>query len=376
VSTADASLLGDRYLLTEVIGRGGMADVHRGTDRVLDREVAVKVLRDRAADPADRARFTGEARTLAALNHSGLVMILDAGIDAEQPYLVMELVEGPTLARLCAGTPIAPAEVARIGAQVATALAYAHGEGVVHRDVKPGNVLMGAAGRVKLADFGIARLIGDTMRHTKTGQAIGTAAYLAPEQVRGRDVTPAADVYSLGLVLLEALTGERAYQGPPTEAALARLSSPPSIPDWLPEDWRTLLAGATASEPADRPDAAEVAGRLRALAPGPGTDLADATRVMPEPITQPMTQPPAPVPAPAQPRVGERVRDWLRARPAEQRGVGAAVAAMLLLVVVAAFAASGDDDEPSQPDRAPSETPPRLKAPLEDLHDAINGVDR
>jgi len=371
VSAGDSGLLGDRYLLGEVIGRGGMADVHRGTDRVLDREVAVKVLRDRAADPTDRARFTAEARTLAALNHSGLVMILDAGIDAEQPFLVMELVEGPTLARLCAGTPIAPHEVARIGAQVATALAYAHTEGVVHRDIKPGNVLTGAGGHVKLADFGIARLIGDTMRHTKTGQAIGTAAYLAPEQVRGRDVTPAADVYSLGLVLLEALTGERAYQGPPTEAALARLSSSPPIPDWLPEDWRALLAAATASDPAERPDAAALADRLRALAPGPGTGPADATRVMPAP----MAQPPAPVPTPAQPRPGERMGEWLRARPTDQRAISAAVAAILLLVVVAAFAASGDD-EPTQPDRAPSQTPPRLKAPLDDLHDAIHGVDR
>ena len=128
--------------LGEVIGRGGMADVYRTTDRLLSREVAAKVLRDRADDDSDRERFTGEARTLARLSHPGLVMILDAGIDAERPYLVMELVEGPTLAALFANGPMDPGEAARIGAQVAAALAYVHQQGVIHRDVKPGNVLL------------------------------------------------------------------------------------------------------------------------------------------------------------------------------------------------------------------------------------------
>ncbi len=225
-----ATVLGDRYELGEVIGRGGMADVYRASDRTLHRDVAIKVLRETAGDESDRNRFTGEARTLARLNHAGLVMVLDAGISAEQPFLVMELVEGQTLAQLCSGGGLDADRVRAIGAQVAEALAYAHGRGVVHRDVKPGNVLLGAGERVKLADFGIARLIGDTVRHTKTGHAIGTAAYLSPEQVRGEDVTPAADIYALGLVLLEALTGERAYPGSPTESALARLSRPPERP--------------------------------------------------------------------------------------------------------------------------------------------------
>ncbi len=163
-----------------------MADVHRATDRLLDRQVAVKVLRDVAGDPADRARFTAEARTLANLSHRGLVTVLDAGIDEQHPFLVMELVEGRSLARR-AGTrgrwgPTRPRASAPSWPPPWPTPTTA---GVVHRDIKPGNVLLGADRRVKLADFGIARLIGDTVRHTRTGTAVGTAAYLSPEQVRG-----------------------------------------------------------------------------------------------------------------------------------------------------------------------------------------------
>ncbi len=231
--TDDPVVVADRYTLGERLGSGGMAVVYRATDRVLHRDVAVKVLRDTADDETDRLRFTTEARTLAALSHRHLVMVLDAGTTGDQPFLVMELVEGVTLSQRIADGPLPPDEVAVIGAQLADALAYAHDRGVIHRDVKPGNVLLGAGG-VKLADFGIARLVGDTVRHTKTGQAIGTAAYISPEQVLGHDVTPAADVYALGLVLLEVLTGERAYPGSSTEAALARLHRPPHVPDTLP----------------------------------------------------------------------------------------------------------------------------------------------
>ena len=220
-----SAALRDRYVLESLLGSGGMADVHRATDTTLERSVAVKVLRDVAGDESARHRFVAEARTLAGLSHRNLVTVLDAGIgeDDDRPFLVMELVEGRSLADALEDGPLTPEDAAAVGAQVAAALTYAHGRGVVHRDVKPGNVLLGGDGRVKLADFGIARLLGDTARHTRTGTAIGTAAYLAPEQVRGEDVTGAADTYALGLVLLEALTGRRAFPGSPTEAALARL---------------------------------------------------------------------------------------------------------------------------------------------------------
>ncbi|MCW2797677.1 serine/threonine-protein kinase [Nocardioides sp.] len=371
--------LAGRYDLQEVIGRGGMADVYRAADRVLSRAVAIKVLRESAENDTDRARFTSEARTLAGLSHSGLVMVLDAGISAERPFLVMELVVGPTLSEALAAGPMDSEQVGAIGTQIADALAYAHAQGVVHRDVKPGNVLLDVAGRVKLADFGIARLIGDTVRHTRTGHAIGTAAYLAPEQVTGGDVRGAADVYSLGLVLLEALTGERAYPGPPTEAALARLSRAPDVPESLPGAWRSLLTAMTALAPSDRPTAGEAATQMRAQ---PTSPIPLATSAPPEAETARLPsvgqQPSAPEPRTSiidragdglarQPRA---IATWFRKLRPHERGVIGAVGAVILLIVVAGLVAGGS---PGTDDKLPDQTPPRLEQPLRDLHDAVYG---
>lgn len=379
--TSEPTVLAERYDLGEVIGRGGMAEVYRATDRVLHRDVAVKVLRDTADDESDRLRFTAEARTLARLSHPGLVMVLDAGTTSERPYLVMELVEGQTLAKCCSGQALEPARVANIGAQLADALAYAHDEGVVHRDVKPGNVLLDAADRVKLADFGIARLIGDTVRHTRTGHAIGTAAYLAPEQVQGGDISPAVDVYSLGLVLLESLTGERAFPGSPTESALARLQRQPVVPAWLPADWQRLLTAMTALEPGQRPDARAAAGELERLvhaAPGaPAAGGVDETMVLSQPVPQTAVQttPAAPAPSPVP---GPARRDWLaEARTAATNvphhlwGVIGAVTAIVVLVVIVALASGSGSG--STGDGPPAGTPQRLEQPLQDLHDAVDG---
>ena len=269
VDHGNGTVIAGRYALERILGRGGMADVHLATDLVLEREVAVKILREHAASEADRERFGEEARLLAALDHPNVVSILDAGITDEQAYLVLELVDGRSLEPFCDGTPIPAHRVAAIGEQLARVLAYVHTRGVVHRDVKPSNVLIGLDGSVRLADFGIARLLAEPHGHTLTGTTVGTAAYIAPEQVRGEKVSPASDIYSLGLVLLESLTGRRTYPGAPLEAAMARLDRSPLIPTSLPTGWPALLSRMTASEPAQRPAADTVATALHAMADAP-----------------------------------------------------------------------------------------------------------
>jgi len=268
-----AALLGNRYVLGDLVGRGGMAQVYRAHDRVLGRTVAVKMMRAIATGDEERARFTDEARMLARLSHPGLVTVLDAAVSDDTPYLVMELVDGPSLAEHCRDVALEPARVAAIGAQLADALGHVHAAGIVHRDLKPANVLLAEDGRAQLTDFGLARSMSAVMRHTTSGATVGTPAYLAPEQVRGTEVTPAADVYALGLVLIEALTGDCPYQGLPVEAALARLTTPPAIPDALPRPWHLLLREMTALDPADRPSTARAADALRRLASAPDSPV-------------------------------------------------------------------------------------------------------
>ncbi|MGZ4437535.1 MAG: protein kinase domain-containing protein [Nocardioidaceae bacterium] len=380
-------MLADRYRLDRVIGRGGMADVYHATDELLEREVAVKVLRARTATERDRARFETEARTVAQFDHPHLVTLLDAGIDDETPYLVMDLVEGPSLAAACADGPLPRARVAAIGAALCHALTYVHGHDVVHRDLKPGNVLLGDDGRVRLADFGIARLLGDTAGHTATGTLIGTAAYLAPEQVRGEPVSPASDVYSLGLLLLEAMTGTRAYTGTPTEAALARLHTPPALPDDLPDPWVSLLRAMTSLEPAERPEASAVGTALTEMArrddpsfiPAVAPPVAaEGTSTFPAPAPEVHAPPPSRRAYDA-PDVPDRPHE--KARPAEDTDrptrrrpsllvslvVIGVVAAVVLGVMVVTMVHGG------APTPVPGNTPADLRGPLSDLHAAVAG---
>jgi hypothetical protein len=275
VATDMAALLGgangagtvaDRYELHHRLGSGGVSDVHEATDTRLDRRVAVKLLRESTASETDRSRFLAEAPLLGRLSHPHLVRVLDAGVDGDRPFLVLELVRGTTLSEAL-GKPLPPERVAQLGAHIASALAHVHAAGVVHRDVKPGNVLVDENGTAKLADFGIARLVDDTRHHTRTGTLVGTVAYLAPEQVAGERVTTAVDIYALGLVLLEALTGARPYAGTSVESALARLHRPPAIPATLPAGWGALLTAMTARDPGVRPTAAEVTTLLGAGGP-------------------------------------------------------------------------------------------------------------
>ncbi|MFJ9809178.1 serine/threonine-protein kinase [Streptomyces sp. NPDC101158] len=265
-----------RYRLDGLLGRGGAADVYEALDLRLRRAVAVKMFR-----PADTRRpverceeqCDEEGRLLARMQHPGLVTLYDSGHDEGRPYLVMQLVRGTTLRRRLAGATLTPAETCRMGATLASALTHVHARGVVHRDVKPSNILLDRADAPHLADFGISRRLDaaagpepvpDADADADTGgRLLGTASYMAPEQALGRQTGPAADVYSLGLVLLEALKGEAEYGGAPLEAALAHLERPPVVPPDLPAELAGLLTAMTAQAPTARPDARTCA---RALA--------------------------------------------------------------------------------------------------------------
>ena len=253
-----ARIIGDRYQLGRVIGRGGMATIHEAMDLRLERPVAVKLLRPEAAADADLAdRFRREALAATVLRHPNIVACLDTGTDDGQPYLVMDLVDGEDLAaRLKRGGRLAPTHAARIGLDVARALGVAHVRGIVHRDVKPGNILLASDGRAMVTDFGIARLAADA-EAARPGTTLGSVHYFSPEQAKGATTTPASDVYGLGLVLYEAMTGARAFGGETTDAiALARIGatppSPRSIRPEVPVDLDAVVRRALAPEPADR----------------------------------------------------------------------------------------------------------------------------
>ncbi|HZD00747.1 MAG TPA: protein kinase [Actinomycetes bacterium] len=259
-------VLAGRYRLVQRLASGGMGQVWRAADEVLGRPVAVKLLRSEyAKDPAFLDRFRTEARCTAALSHPGIANVFDYG-EGEGPdptaYLVMELVEGPPLSSLLAREGRLDAErVLDVIAQAALALGSAHRAGVVHRDVKPSNLLIRRDGVVKVTDFGISRTAGAAPR-TETGVVVGTAAYLSPEQVACQPATPASDVYALGVVTYECLAGRRPFTGEhPIALALAhRRHRPPPLPPDVPEPLRALVDLAMAKDPRVRPpDAAALA---------------------------------------------------------------------------------------------------------------------
>jgi serine/threonine protein kinase len=279
------SVVDARYRLEALVGRGGTATVYRGTDELLGRAVAVKVFNQHLTDPVTLTRQHQEMRFVAGLQHPHLVAVYDARVTDPEAvaaeiglgYLVLEYVDGPSLAERLQQGGMRPAEVANVGAAIASALNLVHGAGLVHRDIKPGNILLTSTGQPKLSDFGIARAL-HAERITTSADVLGTAPYLSPEQARGGEVGPASDIYALGLVLLECLTGRREYPGPAIEAAVARLLRDPVIPTTLPAPWPGLLQSMTAPNPEARPTAAVVAATLAGDHSQVGTDLAGYRR--------------------------------------------------------------------------------------------------
>ncbi|MFD3532712.1 serine/threonine-protein kinase [Streptomyces sp. NPDC058664] len=322
-------LVADRYRLHVCIGRGGMGEVWQATDEVLGRSVAVKLMLAQSTDPSAGDRFRLEAQTAARLSHPHVVGVFDFGTWDGKLFLVMELVEGDSLAGSPSDPLVLPAErVAVVAAHAAAGLAAAHRQGVVHRDIKPGNLLIDGDGTVKLADFGIARFVDDpSAALTTTGQIVGTGLYLAPERALGQPASPASDVYSLGCVLYQLLTGRPPFRADTATALLYQhIDTAPMPPGRLgvvlPPEFEAYLLSLLAKQPEQRPPAQAIADWFSSGAwrgyphaaparpgppashhrPGPSRGAA-ATRPphVSAPMSSPMSTPmPAPVTVPGQ----------------------------------------------------------------------------
>ncbi|KUL22237.1 serine/threonine-protein kinase [Streptomyces regalis] len=374
-------LIADRYRLDAPIGRGAMGEVWRAYDETLGRAVAVKLLLAQESDPTAASRFRLEAQTAGRLNHPNVVGVLDFGEYGDRLFLVMELVEGDSLARLAAAGRLPAEQVARIAAQAAAGLAAAHRQGIVHRDIKPANLLLGAEGTVKVGDFGIARFLDDPgAALTATGQIVGTSLYLAPERALGKPAGPASDVYALGCVLYQLLTGRAPFQADTAVAILHQhLDAPPTPPRELgvslPPAFENYLLGLLAKRPEDRPTAQQAAdwfatgawqGRPEPLPAAAPTALRQtAPPARPAPSPEPDLDRPIGESAPATThllpsatgRAGGRSRRGVRQRPAvrelaSRRPMLASAVAGTVLFLAALFVGMAW----FAPDRSASET--------------------
>lgn len=353
---------GGRYQLLSRIAIGGMGEVWQATDLVIGRTVAIKILKDEyMGDPGFLERFRAEARHAALVNHEGIANVYDYGEEEGSAYLVMELVPGEALSTILERERVLPADqVLDIVAQTASALHAAHQAGLVHRDIKPGNLLITPDRRVKITDFGIAR-ITDQVPLTATGQVMGTVQYLSPEQASGHPASPSTDIYSLGIVAYEALAGRRPFTGESQVAiAMAQINeAPPELPVTVAEPVRNLVFASIAKKPAERPASAQAfaraaqalrrgdVGGAAAIVPAvlAGTATAvrtdagseDTTRVLPSV---------GPVPTPAMPTQTRR-SPW----------TWPLVALIGILVVLLVGALIAVFAQPSGPDPEPSDTP-------------------
>ena len=361
MSVGSSTLLGGRYRLDERVAVGGMGEVWRGRDTVLDRPVAVKLpAAGYAEDPQFRDRFGQEARHAASVGHPNIANVFDYGeaSDDDPPYLVMELVEGEPLSAVIAReAPLPPGRVVSLLGQVAGALAAAHAAGLVHRDVKPGNLLICPDGSVKVTDFGIARAAGQVPA-TTTGQVLGTAQYLSPEQVEGRTATSASDIYALGVVAYECLAGTRPFDGEAIAVALAHRSQPPPpLPEIVPAPLAGLVMQMLEKNPANRPaSAAALAQSLRSMN---ALDPYPAAAAPHPPAYADTTAPisPAPIGAGSGPHTADlppieaapRRRGLFLPRPRWSPGLLAAAALVAVLALVAVALTLGSRPHPNNP---------------------------
>jgi len=354
----------------EVIGRGGMAEVFAGTDRRLGRQVAIKLLLpEMASRPDIRVRFEAEARAAASLSHPNAVAVFDTGESEGVPFIVMERLGGETLGDRMAAGPVDPAWLVTVATEVLGALGAAHAVGLMHRDVKPANILLGADGRAMVADFGIAKSleVADGGDLTNTGELLGTPAYLAPERLDGIAAGPRSDLWALGVVLYEALAGFKPYSGPTVLATARAVMSGTHQP--LSEVRPDLAPGlvatverAMAQDPSERfasaedmaealttatADAATIADTVNVAAAAPragGTQVLDAGLI---------DEPPAAVTPTSKPS-----RDWLR--PAL---IGVVLAGLAILVVVLVVRAGSTDRTPTTAAGGPTSTRPTSTSP-------------
>ena len=371
VVTHTSLMLAGRYRLETRIAAGGVGDVWRATDLVLARPVAVKLLRPEYAEhPETLARFEAEARHAASVTHPGIAQIYDYGEAgaAESPYLVMELVDGPSLAGVLAAGPLEPCYAMDVLAQAAAGLEAAHAAGLVHRDVKPANLLVGPDNQVKITDFGIAYAAGSAPI-TQAGVLVGTPTYLPPERAAGGPATPASDLYSLGVVGYHCLTGQPPFRGMPVEVAIAHQHRPlPPLPAAVPAEVAGLIGELTAKDPAARPasagEVARRAGRLRDALSGDATAVLASEPAGPPPGgTQAMPAtligPPAPGGAPARP--GSQ-RDRRRPRRGVLLGVaGAILVAGLAGWLLAGVFTAGSAQQPGTPHAARTPGTPAVR---------------
>ncbi|MDG9720014.1 serine/threonine-protein kinase, partial [Streptomyces sp. DH24] len=350
-------LLADRYQLDELLGRGSMGEVWRATDQILGRRVAVKLLR--TVEATDTERFRLEALTAARLNHPHVVGVYDFGSDGDQLYLVMECIDGWSLAqeRSMRGV-LPPEEAAALVAQVAVGLSAAHQHGVIHRDIKPANIMLTVERTAKITDFGIARFADEAERTlTATGKIVGTADYLAPERALGRSARPAADVYSLGCVLYQLLTGRAPFQGATSLAVVQQhVDAVPVPPDRLrpgiPQPLSDYVLRLLSKDPAHRPTADEVADWLNARrwAVSPAEPVGAAAAPAPPSATASL-----PLPSASPPPARARSRARGRVMPASRAVLG--TAAVVLFAGAATVGASlNSGDKSPVPPASPTPT--------------------